>query len=121
MGGAIRQARQMVSAVPISGSFRVSPQRAHAEPESAGISAQQAPQIGTEENCGRGEPHKLHRAGRSAQLTASRGLRSTRAIARHAEVSDGGTSSVRDPESLRKTHLTLREAGLRTDRKSTRL
>src|SRR5208282_1189031 len=36
----------------------------------------------------------------------SRGLRSTRATARHLEISDGGTSNVSEPESLRKTHLT---------------
>jgi len=34
------------------------------------------------------------------------GLRSTRATARQLEVSDGGTSNVSEPESLRKTHLT---------------
>ena len=34
------------------------------------------------------------------------GLRSTRATARQREVSDGGTSNVSEPESLRKTHLT---------------
>jgi hypothetical protein len=41
---------------------------------------------------------------------ASSGLRSTRTTARHADVwdaavSDGGTSNVSEPESLRKTHL----------------
>ncbi len=44
------------------------------------------------------------------QPTASRGLRSTRATARHLEISDGGTSNVSEPESLRKTHLTREEA-----------
>ena len=43
------------------------------------------------------------------QPTASRGLRSTRATARHLEISDGGTSNVSEPESLRKTHLTCEE------------
>jgi hypothetical protein len=37
------------------------------------------------------------------------GLRSTRATARQREVSDGGTSSVSEPESLRKTHLTSQQ------------
>jgi len=37
---------------------------------------------------------------------ASMGLRRTRATARQLEVSDGGTSNVSEPESLRKTHLT---------------
>ena len=36
------------------------------------------------------------------------GLRSTRATARQREVSDGGTSLVSEPESLRKTHLASR-------------
>ncbi|MGB7987203.1 MAG: hypothetical protein WCF54_18720 [Terracidiphilus sp.] len=36
---------------------------------------------------------------------ASAGLRSTRATARQREVSEGGTSNVSEPESLRKTHL----------------
>jgi hypothetical protein len=40
------------------------------------------------------------------QETASMGLRSTRDTARHLEISDGGTSSVHELESLRKTHLT---------------
>jgi hypothetical protein len=40
------------------------------------------------------------------------GLRSTRATARHRVVSDGGTSNVSEPESLRKTHLTLGPRGL---------
>ena len=42
------------------------------------------------------------------QLNASMGLRSTRATARQREIGDSGTSSVREPESLRKTHLTPR-------------
>jgi hypothetical protein len=40
-----------------------------------------------------------------AQPNASMGLRSTRATARQREVSEGGTSNVSEPESLRKTHL----------------
>ena len=42
----------------------------------------------------------------------SKGLRSTRATARHRVVSDGGTSNVSEPESLRKTHLTWGEVPL---------
>ena len=44
--------------------------------------------------------------GKRAQLTASTGLRRTRATARQREVSEVGTSNVSEPESLRKTHLT---------------
>jgi hypothetical protein len=62
--------------------------------------------MGTEESCGRGRPQRTHEAGKRAQLTASMGLRSTRATARQLEVSEGGTSNVSEPESLRKTHLT---------------
>jgi hypothetical protein len=43
------------------------------------------------------------------QISASMGLRSTRATARQREVCDGGTSSVSEPESLRKTHLNSRK------------
>jgi hypothetical protein len=43
------------------------------------------------------------------QAIVSKGLRSTRDTARHLEISDGGASSVSEPESLRKTHLS-REA-----------
>jgi hypothetical protein len=42
-----------------------------------------------------------------AQLTESKGLRSTRTTARHREVPEAGTSNVSVPESLRKTHLTV--------------
>jgi hypothetical protein len=91
------------------------PQRTHAGPVRRGISVQQASQIGAEERCGKGEPQRAQGAGRNAQLTASMGLRSTRATARHAEVSDGGTSNVRDAESLRKTHLISREAEMKKD------
>jgi hypothetical protein len=61
--------------------------------------------MGTEENCGKGEPQRAHEAGKMAQPRASTGLRSTRATARQREVSNGGTSNVSEPESLRKTHL----------------
>jgi len=67
---------------------------------------QQDSQIGTEEICGSGEPQRVQQAGNSAQPTASTGLRRTRATARQREVSEGGTSNVSEPESLRKTHLT---------------
>ena len=72
--------------------------------------------MGTEESCGRGEPQRTQGAGKRAQLTASMGLRSTRATARQREVSEGGTSNVSEPESLRKTHLTSRPAQRRTRR-----
>jgi hypothetical protein len=85
---------------------RLSPQRAQDAPVWTGNSVQQAAQIGMEESCGRGEPQRLQDAGRRAQLIASMGLRRTRATARQREVSDGGTSIVSEPESLRKTHLT---------------
>jgi len=74
-----------------------------------GNSIQHASQIGTEESCGRGEPQREQEAGRRAQLKASMGLRSTRATARQREVSDGGTSSVSEPEFLRKTHLSSQQ------------
>ncbi len=90
-----------------------SPQRMHAGPVRTETSVQQASQIGAEERCGSGEPHRLQEEGKRAQLTASRGLRSTRATARHAEVSDGGTSNVSEPESLRKTHLAWTEEPLK--------
>src|SRR5581483_1339743 len=47
-----------------------------------------------------------HEVGNRMQEMASMGLRSTRDTARHLEISDGGTSSVNELESLRKTHLT---------------
>jgi hypothetical protein len=71
-------------------------------------SIQQASQIGTEESRGREEPQREQSEGSNAQLAASTGLRSTRATARHAEVSDGGTSSVSELCSLLKTHLASR-------------
>ena len=54
---------------------------------------------------------EVQKAGSRAQPRASMGLRSTRATARQREVSDGGTSNVSEPESLRKTHLTLGRQG----------
>jgi hypothetical protein len=69
--------------------------------------------MGTDERSGRGEPQRAQPEGRRAQLIASRGLRSTRATARHADVPDGGTSSVSEFGSLLKTHL-LKEAAVAT-------
>ena len=86
-----------------------SPQRTHAGPLRTVTSIQQASQIGAEERRGRGEPQSLQEEGKRAQLTASMGLRRTRATAHQAEVSDCGTSNVSEPESLRKTHLTWTE------------
>jgi hypothetical protein len=94
---------------PICAKSTVSPQRAHTGPLWTGNSIQQASQIGTLESCGSGEPQREQEAGRRAQLKASMGLRSTRATARQREVSDGGTSSVSEPEFLRKTHLSSRK------------
>jgi hypothetical protein len=106
-GGASRQARHSpapwVPAPWLPSS--ASPQRAHASPLRTGNSVQQTSQIGTEESRGSGEPQRAQEAGRRAQLKASTGLRSTRATARQRVVSDGGTSIVSEPESLRKTHL----------------
>jgi hypothetical protein len=45
-----------------------------------------------------------------AQLNESIVLRSTREIARHLEVSNGGTSNVSEPKSLSKTHLAERRS-----------
>ena len=89
-----------------SGASSVSPQRAHTGPLARGNSVQQRSQMGTDERCGRGEPQRAQEAGKRAQLTASTGLRRTRATARQREVSEVGTSNVSEPESLRKTHLT---------------
>jgi len=104
----MRQTRQSAGFVEVAviGASRVSPQEKQTGAVWRGISDQQASQIGAEESCGSGEPQRVQEAGRNAQLTASTGLRSTRATARQAEVSDGGTSNVSEPESLRKTHLT---------------
>ena len=97
--------RQALQRLDLPARSSVSPQHEQASPSSAGIPAQQRSQIGTEESCGRGEPQSEQDDGRRAQPTASTGLRSTRATARHLVVSDGGTSNVMEPESLRKTHL----------------
>src|ERR1035438_263144 len=113
-GGASPQARQSAVCAGTeadAGAARVSPQRAHRGPLRTGNSVQQRSQIGTEESRGRGEPQRAQKAGRRAQPNASMGLRSTRATARQREVSDGGTSNVSEPESLRKTHLTSRRHG----------
>jgi hypothetical protein len=97
--------RQALQSPDAPGRSSESPQREHAAPSRAGISAQQTSQIGMEESRGRGEPQREHVAGRRVQVAASTGLRSTRTTARHRVVSDGGTSNVSEPESLRKTHL----------------
>jgi hypothetical protein len=83
----------------------VSPQREHRDPDWTGTSDQQAAQIGTEERRGSGEPQTEQESRKTVQLTASKGLRSTRDTARHLEIPDSGTSSVDERESLRKTHL----------------
>ena len=102
-----RRGKALSSAKPsIAGAIERIAAATHTTPSRTGISVQQTSQIGTEEKRGRGEPQREQEAGRRAQPTASRGLRSTRATARHREVSDGGTSNVSEPESLRKTHLT---------------
>jgi len=113
-GGTIRQRRQRSassSPAACAGASSVSPQRAHAGPLWIGNSDQHALQIGAKESCGRGEPQRLQKLGRRAQLKASTGLRSTRATARHRDAPDGVTSNVSEPESLRKTHLS---SGLRS-------
>jgi hypothetical protein len=110
----MRQARHnAASARPASagldssaGVANASPHRAQKVPLWTGNSVQQTSQIGTRESRGKGEPQRAQNAGRRAQPKASTGLRSTRATARHREVSDGGTSNVSEPEFLRKTHLT---------------
>lgn len=107
----MRQDRQSAALAGLEsscGASSTSPQRAHTGPLWTGNSAQQTSQIGTVESRGRGEPQRVQKAGRSAQPNESMGLRSTRATARHREVSDGGTASVNELESLRKTHLTWR-------------
>src|SRR5215472_8639214 len=88
-----------------SSGLRISPHREHTGSLRSGNSAQQGSQIGTVEMCGRGKPQRVQQAGSNAQLAASTGLRSTRATARHAEVPEGGTSSVSAFGSLLKTHL----------------
>jgi hypothetical protein len=101
----MRQDRQSAMVWPSVGAFRASPQRAHAGAPAVENSDQQTVQIGTEESRGRGQPQREQEAGRRAQLKLSMGLRSTRTTARHRVVSDGGTSVIRTPESLWKTHL----------------
>lgn len=104
-GGARRQLRQrsgdgiFVSEVLAkeAGASSESPQRAQRGPLRAGISIQQASQIGTEERCGIEEPQREHEAGRMTQPRESMGLRSTRATARQREVSDSGPSIVSEP------------------------
>src|ERR1700744_111775 len=88
----------------------VSPQRAQPPALlSAGIRSQQRSQIGTEERRAREAPQRVHEAGRrvqpNASTTASTGLRSTRTTARQRVISDGGSSTASEAESLRKTHL----------------
>jgi hypothetical protein len=108
----MRQARQSAE-VEEDGAVSALPQRAQDGLGRTGNSVQQRSQIGAEESCGRGEPQRVHRSGRRAQLRASRGLRSTRATARQRETSDGGTASVSELESWRKTHLTWDHTGIR--------
>src|SRR6185437_14481804 len=112
-GGAMRHGRQRSSGAD---AVKGSPQQRHTSPSRTGISIQQTSQIGAEEKRGRGEPQREQQAGNSTDPAASRGLRSTRATARHAAVwdsADGGTSIVMEPESLRKTHLDSEGAGTR--------
>lgn len=101
----MRQARQSDDGERLAGAFKASPQRIHTGPVWTGNSVQQASQIGIDESRGRGEPQRAQEAGRSAQLKLSMGLRSTRTTARHRVVCEGGTSVMRMPESLWKTHL----------------
>src|SRR6185437_9854492 len=110
-GGAMRHGRQRSSGAD---AVKGSPQQRHTSPSRTGISIQQTSQIGAEEKRGRGEPQRVQQAGNSTDPAASRGLRSTRTTARHADVgdsADGGTSNVMEPESLRKTHLDSEGAG----------
>ncbi len=79
----------------------------HTGPLEKGISIQQASQTGTEQRRGSGEPQREQGAGRRVEPIASRGLRSTRTMARQRDVSDSEPSIVSEPEFLRKTHLTL--------------
>ena len=104
-GGAMRHARHIVAPPSPAGACKASPQRPHTGSVWTGNSIQQASQIGTEERRGTGEPQRVQEAGRRAQLKLSKGLRSTRTTARQREVSDGGTSVLRMPKSLWKTHL----------------
>src|SRR5208282_1960731 len=83
-------------------------QRAQTGPLWTGNSDQQTGQIGTEESCGRGEPHRAQEEGSRAQLKLSIGLRSTRTTARQRVVCASGTSVMRMAVSLEKTHLALK-------------
>lgn len=111
-GGARRQARHRHGFKEAPSRSSVSPQCAHPGLSRGENSTQQASQIGAEEKRGRGEPQRTQEAGRSAQLRASRGLRSTRTTARHRVISDDGRSTASNP-TLLKTHLTS-GAGTRT-------
>lgn len=99
------QARQSGAGERPAGACRASPQHEHTGPSWTGNSVQQASQIGMEESRGRGEPQSEQEAGRSAQLKLSMGVRRKRTTARHFVVCNGGTSVMRMPESLWKTHL----------------
>lgn len=100
----MRQVRQSVAICSTGG--RRSPQLRHTAPLAGTNSAQQASQIGTEVNRGRGLPQRAQGEGNRAQPRASTGLRSTRTTARQPACGDGGNSIMRELESLRKTHLT---------------
>ena len=99
------------------GSSSGSPQPTHAGLARRGISVQHVSQIGTEEKRGGGDPQNVQSQGRRVQLPASMGLRSTRAMARQREISDGGRSIVSESKSLLKTHL-AREAVANTATRS---
>jgi hypothetical protein len=108
----MRQARQSLEKEGPEGALSASPHRTQAGAVWTENSVQQTGQIGAEESCGRGEPQRAQGDVRRAQLKLSMGLRSTRTTARHRVVSDGGTSVVRKPVSLWKTHL-ARKRGIR--------
>lgn len=105
-GGTKRQARHRPETGNPAGAISDSPHRWQAGPRATENSVQQELQIGAEERCGREEPQRAQRAGRIAEANASIGLRSTRTTARQREVSDGDRLRSREPELLRKTHLT---------------
>lgn len=104
----MRQVRQTDE--DAKGASSVSPQRWHTGSPGTENSAQQASQIGAREICGKGEPHRAQGEGTRAQVSASRGLRSTRTTARQRDKPDGGTAFESEPESLWKTHLTTASA-----------
>src|SRR3954452_21447057 len=103
----MRQARQVPEREAVSG--RRSPQREHTGAFWTGNSAQQLSQTGADDRSGKEEPQRVQTAGSKAQLAASMGLRSTRTTARHAEVPEGGTSTVSALGVLLKTHLSGRK------------